>query len=93
MAVFIPVAGPLEPITPANPRNGFTLIELYARLECRTIQVIPLFGQELLVFDEIGKYQAKPENPRATALARPAGIAPDDYIAGHAIVCNRTELK
>jgi hypothetical protein len=82
-------------VTAAEPKNGvaFTLQEFYDLLECGMIQMLNLRNGTVLVFDEEGKLKAHPiMNLLATATAlKLSGIAREDYIVGHAMICTKIE--
>lgn len=81
-----------------TPDNGtdFSLDELYRHIGCSTVEVLYLPDGRTLWFDEEGKIGPdgpKPRNGAATRLARTAGIADGDYIAGTALLCAEGEVK
>lgn len=70
-----------------KPENGrsFTLKELYAKLNCKTVQVIRIDSGFFMIMDEEGKYTKLP-NDIATALAATV-LFPGDFIVGDVIIC------
>lgn len=72
MATFIPadMNQPTREVEPQNPKEGFTLGELYPLLSCTTIEVVSLPNGQIMIIDEEGKWAQKPRNERATKLAQ-----------------------
>lgn len=95
MAKLLKPDGSILDATPANKRTGFTLEEMYKLIDCETIQAIDLSTGEIMVIDEESKLRAQvpPRNRRATMLLHVAGGAPDDYIAGNALICSGKEFQ
>lgn len=93
MATLIATNGARSTVTPANPKTGFTLAELYRVLDCDTVETLSLRNGLTMVMDENGKYTTKDRNEEATVLARRAGIAPSDWVVGPVLIVNRKELQ
>ena len=74
--------------TVVRPKDGknFTLGEMYDLIDTDMIQTIVVPGRKIMVMDEEGKRKGKKVNAKATAIARTAGIAPDDMVVGKVIV-------
>jgi hypothetical protein len=67
---------------------------MYKLLDCRLIEIVYLSRKKIMVIDEEGKLTDKAYNSKATRVAHQHGaIAPFDYIAGHALVCDSKEVK
>ncbi len=80
--------------TEVNPRNGetFSLDELQEYVE-GWIQVIYMKDGRPLVLNEESKLLELKMNARATLIARNAGIADWDHIAGNALLCEKGEVE
>lgn len=78
-------------VKPANGRD-FKLDELYKMIETDMVQVIGVGRGKIMILDEEGKFKPHRFNTAATAIAAKY-ILPDDYIAGHAVVCKRSMMK
>jgi hypothetical protein len=85
--------GVIRHVEPANGTN-FTLKELYALLECDTIEVLyPDMDGAILICDENSKLSSDHQmNFVATALME-GRLFPGDYVAGHALLCPDEMLK
>jgi hypothetical protein len=96
MATLYKADGTQETVAPKNGAD-FQLGELYAMLECDTIEVISLRDKDrsIMIMDEDGKMrQDWVLNQRATTLAMQNwAIFDGDVIAGHALVCKDSELQ
>ncbi len=55
MATLILEDGRENTVTPANPKQGFTLAELYSALGCNVVEAVRLRDGRFLVIDENGK--------------------------------------
>lgn len=95
MATLIHADGTGREVTPKNARAGFTLRELYALLDCSTVEVVALADGRTMVLDEDGKYREprRPVNERATRLLHLAGGMPTDFVTGDVLIVLRGELK
>ena len=93
MATLITTHDALHEVTPDNGTD-FTLEELYALIGCEMVEALYLPDGRTMWIDEEGKLSSppRPKNYHATRLARLAGIADDDYIAGTALVCAEGEV-
>ncbi len=84
----------LSEVLPKNPATGFTLDELYALLNCSTVEIVYLRNGTILIIDEDGKYTSKAKNALATGVAKALeGIRPDDYIVGDAIHADGHDIQ
>lgn len=78
--------------TPRSAEEGFGLAELYAMLECQTVEVIHLDDPDfILIVDEEGKYGEYEVNGIASRLARMDERR--DEIAGRALLCPNSWFK
>lgn len=85
MAKLIRVNGTIESVQPHNPKEGFTLHELYRLLNVEMIQHVPV-GEFGIVIDEEDKLNgALPTNKVATALFQ-SELLPGDYLVGDCLV-------
>ncbi|MFD1469886.1 hypothetical protein ACFQ48_16780 [Hymenobacter caeli] len=83
---------------PVNPANGesFKLAELYAMLDCRTVDVVRLTDELILIIDDEGKFREPTYlNLLATYLwhqhqPEARGV---DAIVGRAILCHDKQFK
>lgn len=91
MATLILSMGQRFDVKPA--KQSFSLSELYAILRCQLVETLQLPDGRVLVFDEEGKLHGLAVNAEATQLARPAGIAPADFMVGPVLVCEPGELE
>lgn len=92
MAKLIMPTGEVLDSIPANGQ-AFTLQELYALLDCQTIEIIrPAVENLLMVIDEDGKMKNLPWNATATSIFREAGGATWDHIVGPALVGTTEEI-
>jgi len=71
----------------------FSLHEMYALLECKQVQVIYLRDGRIMWIDEEGKFKPHQVNIQATQLLQKAGGIPGDYVAGIALVTDRSEVQ
>ena len=84
-----------QPISPANGRN-FKLPELYALLDCQTVDVVRLSPELILIIDDEGKFRHPAYlNLLATYLwhqhqPEARGV---DSIVGRAILCHDSQFK
>ena len=94
MATLLAPDGTRRDVAPADLAEGFTLEELYALLDCQTVETIALLGGGWLVLDEDGKGRVphRAQNAEATKLLHQAGGIPWDFVLGPAMVCAREEL-
>lgn len=93
MATLLSPDGTRRDIAPADLAEGFALKELYALLDCETVETIALAEGGWLVVDEDGKGRALTINTEATKLFHQAGGMPQDYVVGPALVCTRSEIQ
>jgi len=93
MALLIKADGTDSEVRPKGKK--FTLEELYQHVGCSTVELLVLPGQPRrdLWMDEDGKATRKPVNERATALARPAGIARADFVVGDVLITAPSETE
>jgi hypothetical protein len=84
-----------QPVSPRNGRN-FKLPELYEMLNCRTVEVVPLTDELILIIDDEGKFHHPCYlNLLATYLwyqCQPAARG-HDSIVGRAIRCHTKQIK
>ena len=81
-------------MTEVSAQGGcFSLDEMYALLECTQVQVIYLRDGRIMWIDEEGKFKPHQVNIQATLLLQKAGGIPGDYVAGIALVTERTEVQ
>ncbi|MFD2786180.1 DUF3846 domain-containing protein [Hymenobacter rubripertinctus] len=84
-----------EPTSPANGRS-FRLAELYQLLDCRTVEVVRLSDELILIIDEEGKFRNPAYlNLLATYLwykYQPAARG-QDSIVGRALLCHDKQFK
>lgn len=78
-----------------NPRSGreFQLDELYALIDCDTVQAVSLADGRTMWCDEEAKLKTPwpPTNPKATQLLAEAGGIPGDIVLGNVLICSATE--
>lgn len=70
MAVVIETTGEEIEVKPKDPRQGFTLPELYKHLGCDCIEVVSLADGRRMVVDENGISKRLAYNSKASALYR-----------------------
>ena len=95
MAELIAADGSRRDVAPADRVRGFTLEELYALLNCQTVEAIALAEGDWLIMDEDAKGRTPrlAENPVATKLLHQAGGIPWDVVLGPVMVCSRKEFQ
>jgi hypothetical protein len=71
----------------------FSLDEMYSLLECKHLQAVYLQDGRIMWIDEEGKFKPHQVNIQATLLLWKAGGIPGDYVAGIALVTERTEVQ
>jgi len=95
--LLVPTEGEPYEIRPNNGTN-FTLEELYAHLNCDTIQIVKSEASGkigaarrpyILITDEEGKLKARRPNPQATEWFS----SPVDIIVGNVILCHADYLQ
>lgn len=87
MATLIHWTGTEETVTPSNPKQGFSLDELYKHIQTQMVEMVRLRDGRNMWIDEEGKFnQPDHVNEKATRLLQQAGGIPGDYIAGNALV-------
>jgi len=91
MATLIANDGTMTEISSRGSR--FSLDEMYALLECMQVQAINLQDGRIMWIDEEGKFRPHQINIHATLLLRKAGGIPGDYVAGIALVTERSEVQ
>ncbi|MBU4264358.1 MAG: DUF3846 domain-containing protein [Proteobacteria bacterium] len=91
MAVLITPDGNKIPVVPAN--KEFTLKEMYSLLSCSMVEVICLENGLFMWIDEEGKFKPHYVNPEATTMFHASGGMADDYIAGSALITERSEVR
>lgn len=93
--LFDPHSAHPQPVQPANGRC-FEVEELYALLNCETVQVVEITEELILIIDENGKLsQPAYLNLLATYLwyhhqPEARGV---DSIVGRAILCHTSQLE
>jgi hypothetical protein len=92
MATLILEDGSAKDMRPADLKQGFTLPELYAALQCDVVEAVRLKNGRILVIDENGKLVGRPVNELATMLARGV-LQTHDVIVGPALLCSRLEFQ
>ncbi|MFD2787370.1 DUF3846 domain-containing protein [Hymenobacter rubripertinctus] len=90
-----PASADPHPVSPANGRS-FRLAELYRLLDCRTVEVVRLSKDLILITDEEGKFRNPAYlNLLATYLwyqYQPT-VRGQDCIVGRAILCHDRQFK
>lgn len=80
-----------------EPRNGkeFQLDELYALIECDTVQLVHLADGSAMFCDEEAKLKKvwPAVNEKATRLLAAAGGLPGDVVLGNVLVCTLDDAK
>jgi hypothetical protein len=71
----------------------FSLDEMYALLECKQVQAVYLRDGRIMWIDEEGKFKPHQVNIQASLLLQKAGCVPGDYVAGIALVTDRSEVQ
>lgn len=94
MAILIKTDGRRLVVHPEN-ETDFSLAELYKMLDCEMVQVIELDGGRWMIFDEEGKLKPERVNQMNHVATHEAALVlrDGDYIAGHALICERKEFK
>ena len=83
--ILIFANGEEAPVAPANGKR-FTLQELYAHIECDTVELVMLADGRVMWLDENGKRSTKELNQTATDLLREAGGIPGDFVVGNVLI-------
>lgn len=90
-AILIKTDGRMQGVPPANG-GDFSLKELQGFVG-GYIEVVTLAPDVIMVVNEDGKRDKKP-NPTATVIAKASGgIFPGDWVAGDALMCPRDMVK
>lgn len=92
MAILIDVDGTETTVSPANPKKGFTLDEMYKLIGCELVELIPLPHNQEMWVDEEGKIKGAPINRKATQVFQ-AAIGAFDAIVGKALICKKGEVR
>jgi hypothetical protein len=71
----------------------YSLDEMYSLLECSRVEAVYLQDGRIMWIDEEGKFKPHQVNIQATLLLQKAGGIPGDYVAGIALVTERTEVQ
>lgn len=71
----------------------FSLGEMYSLLECTHLQPVYLQDGRIMWIDEEGKFKPHQVNIQATLLLQKATGIQGDYVAGIALVTERTEVQ
>ncbi|MHB1350265.1 MAG: DUF3846 domain-containing protein [Desulfobulbaceae bacterium] len=71
----------------------YSLDEMYSLLECSRVEAVHLRDGRIMWIDEEGKFKPHQVNIQATLLLQKAGGIPGDYVAGIALVTERTEVQ
>ena len=83
----------VEIIEPENMKRGFTLQELYKKIDCHLIEVVSLKNGYIMIIDEEGKlYDDVKVNAGGTYLFMKT-YGNFDVICGNAVVCKSRMLK
>lgn len=90
MATIIYPSGIKTAVEPKNPKEGFSLEELYEIIETDMVEVISISKDSIMIMDEEGKLKGKDVNEEATLLA---GVLPYDRIVGTVVVCKTNQFK
>lgn len=95
MATLIESDGSERHVSPASPEHGFTLTELYALIDCKTVEAIGLTEQgRSMWLDENGKLNAELRvNMKATDILHRAGGSYADYVVGRVLICEEGEVR
>jgi len=94
VAKLIDPDGSEQEVFARNPKRGFTLDELYALIECTTVQAISLADGRTMWMDEEGKLGTVLfVNEKATELLLDAGGMPDDFVVGKVLISAPGEVK
>ena len=90
-----PHSGEPQPVSPRNGRS-FKLAELYELLDCRTVDVVRLSDELILIIDDEGKFRTPCYlNLLATYLLyqyQPAARGVDS-IVGRAMLCHDKQFR
>ena len=96
MAKLIKDDGSESIVHPANPKDGFTLEELYSLIGCETVQAIELAdGTTQMWMDEEAKLHGGIQfvNEKATRLLAEAGGIPGDEVLGTVLLTQPGEVQ
>ena len=92
MAILYKVNGEKIEVSPQDGKK-FTLAELYAMLDCNTVEVVFLRDGKIMIVDKDGKLTGRQANPWATRIFHTSKrMNIYDYIAGPALVCQLSEF-
>ncbi len=90
-----PHSAQLQPVCPANGRS-FRLAELYQLLDCRTVDVVRLSDELILIIDDESKFR-NPAYLNLLATYLWYQYVPEargtDSIVGRAILCHDKQFK
>lgn len=79
--------GKIIPISPKNPKNGYSLQEMYLAIDTNMIQVVYTKERNtIMVCDEEGMFNNKSYNALASIIA-------GQQILGDVIICNTKNIK
>lgn len=94
MAILIKTDGRRLVVHPEN-ETDFSIQELYRLIDTDMIEVINLQDGWLMIIDEEGKLKPERVNQMNHVATHEAALVlqDGDYIAGHALVCERKEFK
>ena len=91
MAILITPDGKRTEVSAKGAR--FTLDEMHSFLSCSLLQAVFLLDGRIMWIDEEGKFKPHQVNIQATLLLQKAGCIPGDYVAGIALVTERSEVQ
>jgi hypothetical protein len=89
-SIFLPHDGAPRNVAPKG--EFWTLQEWYDLIGCSTVEFIGVDEDYGMLFDEDGKMKELPPNAAATVYGRKAGIHPDDFVVGHALLVLRSQM-
>lgn len=95
MARFIHANGNEADVKPLNPKKGFSLRELYALIQCETVQAVGLADGRTMWMDEEAKLKSGLQfvNEKATKLLADAGGIPGDEVIGNVLITEPGEVE
>ena len=83
----IKIDGTILPITPKNPKKGYSLEEMYRAIDTNMVQIVSTMERNtIMVCDEEAMYNSKSYNAMASMIA----VQP---ILGDVLVCNTKNVK
>ena len=95
MAKFIHANGNEATVHPLSRKAGFSLREMYALLNCETVQAVELADGRTMWMDEEAKLKEGLQfvNEKATKLLAEAGGIPGDEVIGSVLITEPGEVR